>query len=62
MSCINFLGNLFSHVRHRLVVRILVADAGGLGSNPGGVMYGIEEEELWKLWVMHGVTKLCGRS
>jgi hypothetical protein len=56
----NFLEHLFSHVSHSLVVRILAYGAGGLGSNPGGVTSGIGEEGLWKLWVIHGVTKLCG--
>jgi hypothetical protein len=60
MSCINLLGNLVSHVSHGLVVRVLASGAGDPGSNPGEVIYGIEEEGLWKLWVMHGVTKLCG--
>jgi hypothetical protein len=59
----NFLGNLFLHVSHSLyMVRILASGAGGLGSNPGGVICGIEEEGLWKLGVMHGVTKVCGRN
>jgi hypothetical protein len=57
----NFLGNLFLHVSHGLVVSILASGAGGPGSNPGGVMCGMEEEGLWKLCVMHGVTKVCGR-
>jgi hypothetical protein len=61
MSCTNFVGNLFLHVSHGLVVRILASGAGSPGSNPGGVIYGIEEEGLWKLWVMHGVTKVCGK-
>ncbi len=52
-----FLEHLFSHVSHSLVVRILAIGAGGLGSNPGGVTCGMEEEGQWKLWVMHGVTK-----
>ena len=56
----NFLEHVFSHVSHSLVVRILASGAGGLGSNPGGVTCGIGEEEPWKLWVMHGVTELCG--
>jgi hypothetical protein len=43
------------------VVRILASGAGGLGSNPGWVICGIEEEGLWKLRAMHGVTKVCGR-
>ncbi len=38
------------------MVRILAVGAGGLGSNPGGVTCGIEEEGLWKLWVLHGVS------
>ncbi len=59
MSCINFLGNPFSHVSHGLVVRILASGAGGLGSNLGGVPCGIEEERLWKLLVMDDVTKVC---
>jgi hypothetical protein len=37
MSCMNFLGNSFSHVNHGLVIRILAGGAGGLGSNPDGV-------------------------
>jgi hypothetical protein len=53
---------LISHVSHSLVVRILANGAGGLGSNPGGVTCGIGEEGLWILWVIHGVTKLCGGS
>jgi hypothetical protein len=44
------------------VVRTLASDAGGPGSNPGGVTCGIGEEGLRKLWVMHGVTKLCGEN
>jgi hypothetical protein len=44
MSCINFLGNPFLHVSHSLVVRILASGAGGWGSNPGGVLYGMVEE------------------
>jgi hypothetical protein len=56
----NFLEHLNLHVSHSLVVRILARGAGCLGSNPGGVTCGIGEEGLWKLWVMHGVTKLCG--
>ncbi len=60
MSCINFLEHLNLHVSHSLVVRILATGAGGPGSNPGGVTCGIGEEGLWKLWVMHGVTKMCG--
>ncbi len=57
MSCINFLEHLFLHISHSLVVRTLAIGAGGLGSNPGGVTCGMEEEGQWKLWVMHGVTK-----
>ncbi len=53
----NFLGNIFLHVSHGLVVRILASGAGGPGSNPGGVPSGIEEDRLWKLWVMDDVTK-----
>ena len=53
----NFLEHLFLHVSHSLVVRILADDAGGPGSNPGGVTCGMGEEGQWKLWVMHGVTK-----
>ena len=56
----NFLGNPLLHVSHGLVVRILASGAGGPGSNPVGVICGIEEEGLWKLCVMHGVTELCG--
>jgi hypothetical protein len=44
MSCMNFLGNPFSHVNHGLVVRILASGAGGPGLNPGGVTFGIEEK------------------
>jgi hypothetical protein len=44
MSCLNFLGNLISHDSHSLVVTILANGAGDLGSNPGGVTCGIEEE------------------
>jgi hypothetical protein len=55
----NFLGSPFLHVSHSLVVRILASGAGGPGSNPGGVPCGIEEERLWKLWVMDDVTKVC---
>jgi hypothetical protein len=62
MSCINFLENMFIHVSHGLVVRILASGAGGPGSNPGGVICGIEEKGLWKLWVMHVVTKVCGKN
>ncbi len=40
----NFLGNLFLQDSHGLVVRILARGAGGLGSNPGGVTHGIDEE------------------
>jgi hypothetical protein len=40
----NFLGNLFYHDSHGLVVRILASGAGGLGSNPGGVTCDIVEE------------------
>jgi hypothetical protein len=40
----NFLGNLNLHDSHGLVVRILDSGAGGLGSNPGGVTCGIDEE------------------
>ncbi len=39
-----FLGNPFLHVSHGLVVRILASGAGGPGSNPDGVPYGIIEE------------------
>jgi hypothetical protein len=60
MSCINFLEHLILHVSHSLVVRILASGAGGLDSNPGGVTCGIGEEGLWKPWVMHSVTELCG--
>ena len=56
----NFLEDLFLHVSHSLVVRILAIGAGSPGSIPDGVTCGIREEGLWKLWVMHGVTKLCG--
>jgi hypothetical protein len=62
MSCMNFLGNQNLHVSHGLMVRILATGAGGLGSNPGGVIYGIGEEGLLKLWVMHGVTNVCGAN
>ncbi len=62
MSCMNFLEHPISHVIHSLVVRILASGAGGPGSNPGGVIYGIGEERLWKLWVMHGVTEMCGEN
>ena len=60
MSCINFLEHQVIHVSHSVVVRTLASGAGGPGSNPGGVPCGIGEEGLWKLWVMHGVTELCG--
>jgi len=40
----NFFGNHFLHDSHSLVVRILASGAGGLGSNPGGVTCGIDEE------------------
>jgi hypothetical protein len=40
----NFLGNLYLHDSHSLVVRILASGAGDLGSNPGGVTCGIDEE------------------
>jgi hypothetical protein len=56
----NFLEHLFLHVSHSLVVRILASGAGSPGSNPDGVTCGIGEEVLWKPWVMHGVTDLCG--
>jgi hypothetical protein len=56
----NFLEHLFLHVSHSLVVRILANGAGGLGSNPGGLTFGIGEAGLWKLWIVHGVTKMCG--
>ncbi len=42
------------------MIRIVASGAGGLGSNPGGVTCGKVEEELWKLWIMQGVTELCG--
>ncbi len=58
----NFLEHSNIHVSHSLVVRILASGAGGPGSNPGGVTCGIGEEGLWKLWVMHGVTELCGEN
>ena len=58
----NFLGNPFLHVSHSLVVRILASGAGGPGSNPGGVPCCIEEERLWKLWVVDDVTKVCGKN
>jgi hypothetical protein len=53
----NFLEHQFFHVSHSLVVRILASGAGGPGSNPSGVTCGMGEEGLWKLRVMHGVTK-----
>jgi hypothetical protein len=56
----NFLEHLFFHDSHSLVVRILASCAGGQGSNPGGVTCGKGEDGLWILWVMHGVTDLCG--
>ncbi len=56
----NFLEHPIIHVSHSLVVRTLASGAGGPGSNLGGVTCGIGEEGLWKLWVMHGVTELCG--
>jgi hypothetical protein len=62
MSCRNFLESLFLHVSRGVVVRILVSGAGGPGSNSGGVTSDIEEEGLWKLWVMHGVINVCGRN
>jgi hypothetical protein len=40
----NFLGNLYVHDSHGLVVRILASSAGDLGSNSGGVTCGIDEE------------------
>ncbi len=55
----NILGNSFLHVSHGLVVRILASGTGGPGSNPGGVPCGLEEESLWKLWVMDDMTKVC---
>jgi hypothetical protein len=58
----NFLEHTFIHVSHSLVVRILASGAGGPGSYPGGVTCGIGEEGLWKLWVRHGVTKMCGEN
>ncbi len=58
----NFLEHPILHVSHSLVVRILASGAGGPGSIPGGVTCGIEEEVLRRLWVMHGVIKLCGES
>ncbi len=60
MSCMNFLEHLCLHVSHSLVFRKLATDAGGPGSNPGGVTCCIGEEVLWNPWVMHGVMKLCG--
>jgi hypothetical protein len=62
MSSLNFLEHQILHVSHSLVVRILASGAGVPGSNPGGVTCGIGEEGLWKLWVIHGVTELCGGS
>jgi hypothetical protein len=44
MTCLNFLGKLFSHDSHGLVVRILASGAGGLGSYLGGVTYVVEVE------------------
>jgi hypothetical protein len=38
------LGKPVLHVSHGLVVRILASDAGGPGSNPGGVPSGIVEK------------------
>ena len=62
----NFLEHPILHVSHSLVIteiyRTLASGAGGPGSNPGGVTCGIGEEGLWKLWVMHGVTELCGEK
>ncbi len=49
---------MYLRVSHSLVVRILANGAGGLGSNPGGVICGLGEEGLWKLCVMHRVTKM----
>jgi hypothetical protein len=40
-----FLGSPFLHNSHGLVVRILASDAGGPGSNPGGVTCGIREDD-----------------
>jgi hypothetical protein len=40
----SFLGNLFLHDSHSLVVRILASGAGALGSNPGGIICGIDED------------------
>jgi hypothetical protein len=40
----NFLEHPILHVSRSLVVRILANGAGGLGSNPGGVTYGLGEE------------------
>ncbi len=40
----NFLGNLNLLDSHGLVVRVLASGAGGLGSNPGGVPCGKDEE------------------
>ncbi len=45
MSCMNFVGNLFSHDCHSLVVRILASGADGPGSNLGGVTCVVEEEQ-----------------
>jgi hypothetical protein len=56
----NFLEHPIIHVSHSLVVRILASGVGGPGSNQGGVTCGIGKEGLWKLWVIHGVTELCG--
>ncbi len=42
----SFLGNMFLHDSHDLVVRILASGAGGLGSIPGGGTCGIDEEGL----------------
>jgi hypothetical protein len=56
----NFLEHLFLNVSHSLVVRILANGAGGPRSNPGGVTCGKGKQVQWKLWVMHGVTKMCG--
>ncbi len=54
----NFLEHRFLHVSHSLVVRILASGAGGPGSNLGGVTCGLGEDGLWKLCVLHGVTKV----
>jgi hypothetical protein len=56
----NFLEHLLLQVSQSLVVRILAGGAGGPGSIPGRVTCDIGEEGLWKLWVLHGVTELCG--